>query len=37
MFLPFEEKFLEDEGKEGGKLKKIKTSEKCNFLGSSLK
>lgn len=28
MYLPSEEKFLEDEGKEGGKLKKSKTSEK---------
>lgn len=33
MFLPFEEKFLEDEGKEGGKLKKFKTSEKHKPLG----
>lgn len=35
MFLPSEEKFLEDEGKEGGKLK-FKTSEKRKPLGQFL-
>lgn len=36
MFLPSEEKFLEDEGKEGGKLKKFEASEKRKPLGQFL-
>lgn len=37
MFLPSEEKFLEDEGKEGEKLKKIKHEKSASLLISSLK